>query len=204
MAAFDPTAVNVGVGTLYVAPIGTTEPTSVTGAWATGWTPLGYTDQGSVFTFTPAWVEVTVEEEFYPLRQAPNGAKAEMTFALAETTAANMLVALNAGVGSTLLSSAHGNNPDGSIWVEPPIIGQEVRLMIGWDALVEAAPQPTVGSVPFGRLIMRQCLQTGAVTETHRRGNNKRMYACMFSVEKPPTVQPFRFIYPHVLSGGVP
>lgn len=200
MAAFNASHVNVGVGTLYVAPVGTTEPTSVTGAWAAGWQPLGYTDQGSVFTFTPAFQEVTVEEEYYPLRQSPNGAKAEMTFALAEATAQNMLIVLNAGVGTTQVATATGTNPDGSIWVEPPIIGQEVRLMIGWDSLVEGAAQPTPGTIPFGRMIMRQCLQTGAVSETHRRGSNKRMYAATFSVEKPATLQPFRFIYPAALA----
>jgi hypothetical protein len=203
MAAYNPTNVNVGVGTLYAAPIGTAEPVAVTGAWQTGWQALGYTDQGSVFTYTPAFEEVVVEEEYWPLRQSANGAKAEMTFALAESTAANLALALNAGIGTGVLTSATGNNPDGSVWVEPPVIGQEVRIMIGWDSLVEGAAQPSPGAVPFGRLIMRQCLQTGALSETHRRGSNKRMYACTFSVEKPPNAQPFRFIYPPSLSGGV-
>lgn len=190
--------VKVGPGTLYAAPLGTTEPTSVTGAWPSGWVPLGYTDAGSTFSTNPATANVTVEEELYPLKVVTTGLVATMAWSMAETTARNYLVALNAGVGTPgagtgLVSGTTGTNTDGSIWVEPPALGTEVRIMLGWDALPEAA---TSGSDPFGRLILRQCFQTGTIAEQNRNGNNKRVYAVTFTLEKPSGAQPYRKIYP--------
>ena len=94
--AFNGSRVVVGAGTLYAAPLGTTEPTSVTGAW-TGWTSLGYTDTGSTFDITPKVSPVEVEEEYWPIRQAITSYEGSITFALAEATAQNLLLSLNAG-----------------------------------------------------------------------------------------------------------
>jgi hypothetical protein len=155
----------------------------------------GNTDQGTTFTFTPTFQEITVEEEYWPIRQSPSGAKLELKFMLAEVTAQNLEISLNDGLGSSLLSGSNGTNGDGSIWVEPPTIGTEVRLMLGWDSLIEGAGSPTPTG-PFQRLIVRQAVQTGAVEMQHKKGNAKTMYACTFSGEKPPNLQPFRLIFP--------
>ena len=198
---YNPNHVVVGAGSLYVAPLGTTEPTSVTGAWPSGWSTLGYTDQGSEFASTTTWAQVMVEEEFYPIRNAPTEAKVTLTFALAEATAVNLQFALNGGMGSWGNATTTGVNADGSVWVEPPIVGQELRCMVGWDSLVEGAAQPPSAAVgqlgAFGRLLVRQVIQTGSIKRTARKGNNKAMWSCEFSGEKPATgLQPFRFIFP--------
>jgi len=192
---YDGSRVKVGPGTLYAAPLSTTEPTAVTGAWPAGWQSLGYTDQGSVFSLTPTVQPVEVEEEYWPVKNVITGYAGTLTFALAEQTAQNLIVALNGGL--TPSTAVKGTNADGSVWVEPPNIGAEVRIMLGWDSLPEAAAS---GADPFSRLIARQCFQTGTLQITRRKGNNKAIYPCTFSLEKPAGVQPVRFIYPASLA----
>lgn len=193
MGVFDTQNIKIGPGTLYAAPLGTTEPISVTGAWPSGWTPLGFTDQGSSFAFGPAVSPVEVEELFWPVSQAVTSYSGKMSFVLAETTRQNLQFALNAGIGSSIDAASEGTNVDGSQWAEPPAQGAEVRVMLGWDSIPEAG---TTSTDPYNRIIIRQCIQTGMVTTTHRKGNNKTMYACEFALEFPKTgLQPFRFIF---------
>jgi hypothetical protein len=195
-----------GAGTLYAAPLGTTEPTAVTGAWPTGWVTLGYTSQGSTFESQKQTATVTAEEEYYPLRIVTTGATARLTFNLEEYTAANLALAQNGGVGTAsggvltgLVSGTSGTNPDGSIWVESPPIGYEARIMLGWDYLPEGGTTLPSGGTA-GRLIVRQCLQSGNTQIQRRKGANAATIACQFDAEKPPGVNPFRFILPAVLA----
>ncbi len=201
---YDGSRVVVGAGTLYAAPLGTVEPIGVTGAWGAGWVLLGYTDAGSDFDVTPKVSAVEVEEEYWAIRQAITTIDASVTFALAEQTRQNLAFSLNAGIGSSSVAAAQGTNADGSIWQEAPVAGTEPRVMIGWDSLPEGATTPAVANVgfamPFGRWVFRQCLQTGAMKVMRKKGNNKATYACVFSLEKPVGVQPFRAQFPAVLS----
>jgi hypothetical protein len=194
MSVYNPNNIKIGAGTLYVAPLLTTEPSAVTGAWPAGWTELGYTDQGSTFAFGPTTADVTVEEEFYPVDVVTVNYTGKMTFVLAEQTRQNLAIALNAGVpGSASFNSAsQGTNGDGSLWQEPPVAGTDVRVMIGWDSLPQGA---TSGNDPFTRIVVRKCLQIGQVTRIARKGNNKSMFACEFAIIKPSAVQPFRFTF---------
>jgi hypothetical protein len=197
MPVFNTNNVKIGAGTLYAAPLGTAEPVSVTGAWPTGWLPLGFTDQGSTFEFGPSVSPVEVEELFWPIEQAITSYSGKLTFVLAETTRQNLALSLNAGIGSQTVAATQGTNPDGSLWQEPPSPGTDVRVMLGWDALNLGTPVIDVssGQDPYGRIIIRQALQTGMVSTIHRKGNNKTMYACDFALEFPRTgLQPFRFI----------
>lgn len=188
--------VPVGPGTLYAAPLGTSEPTSVTGAWPANWVALGFTDKGNDRSWKPTFQAVEVDEELWPLRQVPSSYEGSVAFSLAEITAQNLLISMNAGIGSTLDTSATGTNPDGSVWVEPVTPGAEVRIMLGWDAATEGA-SPTNSSLLLGRSIFRQCIQTGEVKGSHQKGNNKYLYTVTFSLEKPFTgLQPFRDIFP--------
>lgn len=196
MAANDGSRVKVGPGTLYAAPLGTVEPTAVTGAWGAGWVPLGYTDAGSTFSLNPSVAPVTVEEEYWPVKNVVTGYAGTLVFALAEQTAQNLRLALNGGIGSGVVAATQGTNADGSLWVEPPTIGAEVRVMLGWDALGPAA----VGADSYGRLIVRQAFQTGTLSIQRRKGNNKSVYSCSFTLEKPAGVQPFRFLEPALLA----
>ena len=189
---YTPANVISGVGTLYAAPLGTTEPTACTGAWPAGWVALGYTQQGSQFQIKPTSNPVTVEEEYWPIRNVITAYEGHVIFALAEMTAQNWELALNSGIGSSLLSSAHGTNADGSLWTEMPTIGTEQRVMLGWDSLTEGT---TAGQIT-GRSIFRQCFQVGQVTTTRRKGANIATINTDFMLEKPAGVNPFRHLLP--------
>ncbi|HEX3539657.1 MAG TPA: hypothetical protein VHT75_04360 [Acidimicrobiales bacterium] len=185
-----------GAGTLYAAPLGTTEPTSVTGAWPAGWTALGYTEQGSQFSIKPTANPITPEEEYWPVRNVITAYDGHLTFALAETTFQNWMVALNSGIGTSQLAGSHGTNADGSSWVEMPTIGTEVRVMLGWDSLTEAT---TAGQVQ-GRLVIRQTFQVGQAQVTRRKGANIAAISCDFQLEKPVGVNPFRLLVPAAMA----
>lgn len=200
---FDGSRIVVGAGTLYAAPLGTTEPTAVTGQWPTGWQALGYTDTGSDFEITPKVAAIEVEEEYWPIRQAITSYDGSLTFALAEQTRQNLAIALNAGLGSALVSSTQSTNPDGSINQTSVPAGTEAHIMLGWDSIAEAGSSANLNTgfdYPFGRLIIRKCFQTGAMKIMRRKGNNKATYACVFSLEKPAGVEPINMIFPALLN----
>ena len=190
----DSTKVKVGPGTLYVAKLGSTEPTSISGAWPSAWHQLGYTDAGSVFSYSTSFEDIEVEEELFPVDSDAIRAAGSMTFALAEQTANNLLIALNAGTVDDRVSAATGSFTDG-VWVEPVVLGSEKKVMIGWDAL----DYNQAGSA-FGRIVARQCIQTGDLSITRRKGNNKATYSCVFTFQKPTGSQPFRAFFPTALA----
>jgi hypothetical protein len=198
--AYDGTNVKVGPGTLYAAALGSAEPADATTAWPSAWVKLGYTDNGSTFTLTPSVSPVTVEEEFWPVRQDITSYDANISFALAETTARNWALALNNGIGTTMPSGTHGVGGSSDVWVEPGDIGTEQRVMLGWDSL---SSQGAGTASPFGRIVIRQTFQTGALSVVAQKSPNKRVLACQFGLEKPAGVQPVRFWFPSALAGGI-
>jgi hypothetical protein len=199
MAAFDPTHVEAGFpGTLYAAPLGTTEPTAVSGAWPAGWVELGYTDTGSEFDITPTVQAVEVEEEYWPVDQKITLYSGKVSFALAETTQQNFVIAMNGGLTTDLATGVEGTNADGSLWQELPDIGLEKRIMLGWDALPKGATGPN--SIAIGRFIFRKCLQAGTFKRIARKGNVKATYAVEFMLIKPTGLQPMRQLLPASLA----
>jgi hypothetical protein len=191
----DSTKVKVGPGTLFIAKLSTAEPTSISGAWPAGWSQLGYTDAGSTFDYRRTTEDITVEEEKFPLDTDVVSAAGSITFALAEQTANNLLIALNAGDVGDRVSAATGTFTDGT-WVEPVALGSEKKVMIGWDAL----DYNQAGSA-FGRIVARKCLQTGSISIARRKGgSNKATYSCVFTFFKPTGAQPFRAFFPTSLA----
>src|SRR5690348_10158602 len=184
--AFDTSRIEVGPGTLYAAPIGTTEPDSVTGAWPNGWVKLGYTDTGSTFSRQVQTANVEIEEEPFPAKIVTTGVVANLSFSLAELTRQNLLVVLNGGI-TTLASGTTGtSSTDTSIWAEAPSLGSEKRIMLGWDALEKGDDgSTTTDFTSLCRLVARQCFNTGNLQIANRKGNNKRVYAGNFALEKP-------------------
>lgn len=170
MADFNAAAVRFGKpGKLYIAPIGTPEPTLVSDVWPAGWVPLGYTDEGSAFNYEISTDNVEVAEELDVLARVTTGRDASVEFALAEITYRNLTLAFNGGIVVG----------DGTAWTfEPPDLGNETRVMIGWDAM------PTVASNDL-RVIFRQCLQGGSLGLENRKGATKSTIAANFQLEKP-------------------
>ena len=170
MADFNAAAVRFGKpGKLFIAPLGTTEPTTVTAVWGAGWVPLGYTDEGSSFNYEISTDNIEVAEELDILARVTTGRDASVEFALAEITKRNLTIAFNGGI---IVG-------DGLAWsFEPPDLGSETRVMLGWDAA------PNVANNDM-RMIFRQCLQGGAIGLENRKGATKSTISATFQLEKP-------------------
>lgn len=176
MADFHAAAVRFGKpGKLYIAPVEsapgvpTTEPAAIDDAWPTGWVPLGYTDEGSVFNYELSVDNVEVAEELDPIARVTTGRDASVEFALAELTYRNLTIAFNGGIVTG----------DGMEWeFEPPDLGNEERVMVGWDASFD----PLTNDL---RMIFRRCLQGGSLGIENRKGTTKSVIASTFQLEKP-------------------
>ncbi len=170
MADFNAAAVRFGKpGKLYIAPLGTAEPATVTDPWPAGWVPLGYTDEGSSFNYEISTDNVEVAEELDVLARVTTGRDASVEFALAEITFRNLTIAFNGGI---IVG-------DGTAWeFEPPDLGDEQRVMLGWDAMKSVAANDL-------RFIFRQCLQGGSLGIENRKGATKSTIAANFQLEKP-------------------
>jgi len=173
----NPGAIALGPGYLYIAVLGSTEPTDLTTPWASvddAWTALGYTEEGSTFNYEVDSENVEVAEELDPVKVALTGRSLSLEFALAEITAANLKRALNGGTITT---------GTGIVTFEPPALGEEVRTMIGFESEDHTE-----------RWVYRQCLQVGNIAMARKKGADKSTLACSFSLEKPAAAQPFKAI----------
>lgn len=177
----NPAAVKFGPGTLYIAPIGTTEPTGLTSTWVAGFVQLGYTDAGHEFSQEQSFEDIEVAEEVYPITHALTKIAAMVNFSLAEITATNLKRALNGGT----VSAPAG----GFVTFDPPAPNAVVRMMLGWDS--DDAQE---------RWLFRKCIQVGGVTIPRKKGPDKALVPCQFALEKPTGVQPFKAFFADTLA----
>lgn len=191
-----------GPGTVFVAPIGTSEPAAATGDWPTGWVSLGYTEQGSQFNWKPTVNPITPEEEYWPSKNVFTAYEAHITFALLEMVLQNWQVAMNQGIGTSALTSTVTTNADGSKTIGFGDVGTEVRVMLGWDSYNKgtSAGVGTPNGPTQGRLIVPQTVQVGTVQINHRKGANPQVLGLDFMFEKKDgTTPPFKIIVPPAL-----
>jgi len=163
----NPTKVKVGAGLLYIAPVGTTEPTDLTTPWATvnaAWLPIGYTDTGHEFASQPAFEAIDVAEELSPIRYEQSNTNETVTFAAAEMTKDNLTRAFNGGTVTTISGTV--------VRFEPPAIGSATRAMIGWNS-----------DDGTERWIFRKCVQAGNVQIARRKSPAKALVAMEFRLE---------------------
>lgn len=161
----DPTAVKVGPGALYVAPLGTTAPADLATPWGVAWIPLGYTEEGHEFAAENTFEAIEVAEELLPIRQEQTGSNLTVEMALAEMTAKNVQLALN---GGTITSG------DGFVTFEPPELGEATRVALGWESQDH-----------LERWVWYKCLQTGNVAIARRKAPAKATIPTTFTVEIP-------------------
>jgi hypothetical protein len=173
-------------GYLWVAPIGTAEPTpSVTGSKFTdalpaAWIPFGATTDGSTFAYSTTVEAIRVAEFFDPIKYATTERGGSMAFNLANWTLSNYKRALNGGVAALTPTGTTGTELS---TFEPPAPGSEVRSMIMWES--------TDATV---RILMRQCIQGGEISSAFQKAPNIAAIPCTFNLEIPMTagVQPFK------------
>ncbi|MEV4179943.1 hypothetical protein AB0J28_00670 [Streptosporangium canum] len=177
MARGKPEAIALGPGYLYVAVLGTAEPADLTTPWASvspNWIHLGYTNEGSEFTYELSSEDVEVAEELDPVATALTGRNMGLGFALAQITATNLKYAMN---GGTITAGT------GIVTFEPPDLGEEVSVMLGFESEDHEE-----------RWVYRQCLNQGNIGVARRKGAEKSLINCEFKMTKPAGAKPFKAI----------
>lgn len=172
-------ALSLGPGVLYVAPLLSPIPTDLATAWDAAWARVGYTEEGSEFSYEFSTDPVEVAESLDPLFYRTTGRTGTVSFSMAENTARNLTWAFN---GGTVVTS--GVAPNQVVTYEPPEPGQEVRRMVGFQS--EDGQE---------RWIFRQCFQGGTVSMVRRKGSDKTLIPVEMRVEKPASGKPFTAIY---------
>jgi hypothetical protein len=180
-------------GFLFWAPLGTTEPThAVTGsvfsdAWPVAWIRLGATEEGHAFNWQTTFDPVTVAELLDPIKYVTTGRTGSLAFALADFHMNNVKRALNGGTVTTT-----GTTTTTMSVYTPPAAGQETRAMVGWES--------TDGTE---RLVAYQCINTGQVSITRRKGSDNANLPIEYSLEIPSTGQPFKYLTAGVARLGI-
>lgn len=175
----------LGPGQIRIAALGSAEPPDLATAWPVAWVPLGYTEEGSEFSYEISTEPVEVAEELDPISTQTVGRNITVAFASAEPTVENLKTALNGGtiVVDTAPTPLY-------VTFEPPDLGTETRVMIGFETEDAKA-----------RYVWRQCFQTGTVSVQRRKGAAKATLPMEFTVEKPSAGgRPFKVIQSKTLS----
>lgn len=174
-------AVKLGPGRIWVAAIGTTDPTSASAALPSAWREIGYTEQGHVFGSEVTTEEVLVAEELDPIRFVNTKYARSVQFEMAEATRRNLALALNIGA----------NESNGAAGLEPIDAADEVRVMIAWDSEETAA-----GNAENVRWLFRQGYQVAAIEIAHRKAPAKSLIPVRFQLEKPDSAASYK-VFPN-------
>ena len=169
--------VQLGPGRLYVAPLGTAEPTANDSALPSAWRPVGYTEDGSAFSTTLTNNEVEVAEEADPILYVLAKRVNTLALTMAETTRRNLALALGD------MDNAFTNDTTA---YEPPDLGSEEACMIVWDSHED----PTDGDNV--RWLFRQAKPGGTITLPRRKAPAKATIAVTFNLEKPAASKVFK------------
>jgi hypothetical protein len=171
-------------GFLFWAPLGTAEPTHAVTAsvfsdtWAAAWIRLGATEEGHSFSWQTSFEPVTVAELLDPVRYVTTGRTGSLSFSLNDFHMNNVKRALNGGTITTT-----GATTTTMSTITPVAQGAEVRCMIGWES--------TDGTE---RLIAYQCINTGEVSITRRKGADNANLPMEFQLEAPTSGIPFKYL----------
>ena len=132
-----PTQIKSGPGRIYYAPLGTAIPTltasasKVSGTW-TSWIEVGATDAGLTYNESTDASPIRVAESQYDIRSVVTSKSGSVAFNMSHVSDVNWKLAAN---GGTLTTTGTGATKLG-VFV-PPLIGAEVRVMLGFLSLDE-------------------------------------------------------------------
>lgn len=175
------TEVAVDPGLLYVAPIGTTEPTASTDLAAaslpSAWREVGYTEDGSVFKYDVKSEDIEVAEELDPILSMITGRTGTLEFKMAQSTRRNLYLALNMGASGASDATT----------LEPPDPSAMVRVMLLHVSNDAGAVRGT---------LFRQCFNTGGLELSFSKAPDKVLLPVMFKLEKPTSKTPFK-VFPN-------
>lgn len=172
--------ISLGAGRLYVAPIGTAEPTSSSAVLPAEWRPVGYTEDGTTITVELTNEEIEVAEEFDPVLYVKSKRKVMLAVQMAEATRRNFALAMGTGADEDNDAQSY----------EPPDPGDEVPFTLVWDS----DDDPTEGGNV--RWLFRRCKISGNIETTRNKAPNKALLPVEINVEKPTGVAPFK-VFPN-------
>lgn len=170
--------IKTGPGIIYYLNGMTTMPT-VTSAgsktvldWAAGeWLQVGATDAGLTFAESVDTEEIRVAESVYPVRTVETGKSGTVEFAMTHISDVNWKLANNggtitvSGTGATKLSK-----------YVPPLVGQSVRVALGFHSLDEEE-----------LIIWPQVFNSGGFETARSTLDAKALLPVSFAVELPDT-----------------
>ena len=162
-------------GFLYWAPLATALPANTGSAsgfsdiWPAAWIPLGATESGSDFTYTPTVQPVMVAELYDPIAYRTTDRTSSLGFMLASVTAANLTKMLNGAVNVVT-----GVAPLAVTTISPPVVGSEVRCQLGWESYDSSM-----------RLVGFQVLNGGAMKMAFNKAPAKTTLPWMGNFETP-------------------
>lgn len=161
-----PANLGIGPGILYWAPLLSTQPTDVTTAWAAAWLKIGYTKDGSTFSYEVKQEGIEVAEELDIVRYEQTGRTTGIAFDAAEDVIQQYRLMLN-GITTSLLTGITTVTPNAA-----SVAG--TRVMIGWEAQDASM-----------RWIGLQCSQQGKVDIKRQKAPNYATFGLNFMCEVP-------------------
>ena len=132
-----PGQIKTGPGRILYAPMGTVIPTftatagKITATW-TDWLEVGATEEGLTYTESTDTSDITVAESLYPVRTVTTGKSSRVAFTMSHVSDLNWKLAMN---GGTITST--GTGPTKLNVYVPPLVGAELRVMLGFLSLDE-------------------------------------------------------------------
>lgn len=157
--------VDLGPGRLWVAPLGTTEPTSASTALDAAFWAIGYTEDGTEIQTNITNEAVTVAEELDPVSNEITGRETQLAVQMAEMTRKRLYLALGGGAG--LVDNA---NP-----LTPPAPAAVVPVILVWDS-----EETATGNNQNRRYIFHSCTPSGTITTARRKAPQKALLSVTF------------------------
>lgn len=167
----------VGPGYLWIAPIGTAEPTAAVTAGKfsdtipVAWLPLGATVEGTTFAYNTTVEPVMVAEFFDPIAYYTTERSGSLAFSMASWTLSNLRRAVNGGIAAIAPTGTSGQELAS---FEPPTPGTETRAMLLWQS-----DDDTV------RLLVRRAISSGEVSMTMNKAPNYASIPTTWNMELP-------------------
>lgn len=129
-----PGQIRTGPGLIRYAPLGTTIPavtaaaSKVVATW-TNWLEVGATEEGLTYSESTDTEKIRVAESVYPVKTVTTGKEGTIAFSMAHLNDLNWKLAMN---GGTIVST--GSTTTKLNTYVPPLIGQEVRVMLAFQS----------------------------------------------------------------------
>jgi len=168
-------------GYLYWAPLGTALPTAVSTAsafsdtWPVAWIPLGMTVSGTDFDPNTTVSPIDAAEMIDPITYRTTARTGTISFNLLSVTATNLARAFN---GATL--TVTGTTATTITQLDPPVIGTEVRAMLGFESLDNTF-----------RWIAYQVFNSGSLKMSFNKAPATASIPWTGMLEKPASTQPW-------------